>query len=116
MLPDLGPFLGLRRHVGIAHHVPGRIRMKLSGLALADLVRLDIRPFTGLLDRICGITALRVNPAALSVVIEYDVRVIAMSDWGRLLTGERAEVEEILSLHLRGENAAVEQGDDGHVL
>lgn len=95
-LPDFGPFLGLRRYVSIAHHVPGRIRLKLSLAALAKLPEADLAPFLDLLKRIRGIGLTRINRPALSVVVEYDPNVITPSTWSRLLQGDADEVTEIL--------------------
>lgn len=100
MRPDLSPFLHLRRFVSIAHHVPGRIRLKLNMAALAHLPKVDPAPFVDLVARIPGVKATRVNPAALSVVVDYDPRLIAGPVWERLLSGGPAEVEQILSAHV----------------
>ncbi|MFD2252282.1 hypothetical protein FHS82_002135 [Pseudochelatococcus lubricantis] len=100
MLPDLSPFMALRRHLAIAHHVPGRIRVKLAAAALARLPDVDPEPFIALTKRIQGVNAIRVNVASLSVVIEYDVRQIAAPVWERLLAGDTAEIEAILRDHI----------------
>lgn len=100
MLPDISPFLNLRRFLGIAHHVPGRVRVKLDIAALAHLPNVDTGPFVALARRIPGVKAIRVNAAALSAVIEYDTRLIAAPVWERLLAGDRAEIEEILRNHV----------------
>ena len=97
MPPDLTPFLGLRRHVRIAHHVPGRIRLKLQGLSLTDLARFDARPFAGFLDGIDAVRSVRVNRAALSAVVEYDPVRMAEGDWSLLLDGAPEEVATILA-------------------
>lgn len=96
-LPDLAPFLDLRRFLSIAHHVPGRIRVKLSVMALAHLPDVDPAPFVDLTRRIRGVGMTRVNVPALSVVIEYDPVVIPAPLWERLLLGDRAEVERIIA-------------------
>ena len=100
MLPDLAPFLDLRRHLTIAHHVPGRIRLKLDVAALRHLPRLDPAPFKELVGRVRGMRAARINAPALSVVVEYDASVIPAAAWQRLLVGDRAEVEAILGRHV----------------
>ena len=70
----------------IAHHVPGRIRLKvkLSGLLLAqDLEAEDLmKYFTGILDA-------RTNAAARSIVISYDTGLIAPHLWERLVNGKK---------------------------
>ncbi|MGH2340745.1 hypothetical protein ACRC7T_04610 [Segnochrobactraceae bacterium EtOH-i3] len=96
-LPDLTPFMDLRRFLSIAHHVPGRIRVKLSITALACLPDVDPAPFVDLTRRIRGVGMTRVNVPALSVVIEYDPVVIPAPLWERLLLADRAEVERIIA-------------------
>lgn len=96
MAPDLGPFLALRRHLRVAHHVPGRIRLKLAGLALADLPKVDPAPLAAAFERIAGVGPVRVNRMALSAVVEYDPARIAMADWTGLLEGSAEEVAAIL--------------------
>ncbi|WP_395665091.1 hypothetical protein [Methylocella sp.] len=100
MRPDLSPFMRLRRHVAIAHHVPGRIRLKLALGALAELPAVDPAPFVGLIDRLRGVNAVRVNAAALSVVVEYDPAVVDMADWPRLLSGAPEDAERILASYI----------------
>ncbi len=100
-LPDIAPFLNLRRHVTVAHHVPGRIRLKLSPAALTDLPRADPAPFLDLLRRL-PVRITRLNPAALSVVVEYDPRVVVAADWHNILTGSAGEIALVLNRHLGG--------------
>ncbi len=100
MIPDLTPFLDLRRYISIVHHVPGRIRLKLSLTALAHLPKVDPAPFVDLVSRVKGVKETRVNKAALSVVVEYDSSSIPPSLWERLLTAEPEEVQTILSEHV----------------
>ncbi|WP_334175388.1 hypothetical protein [Pseudoxanthobacter sp.] len=98
-VPDLGPFLHLRRFLSIAHHVPGRIRIRLDMAALAHLPQVDASPFVAFAGRIQGVTATRVNAAALSVVVDYDTARIPMAVWPALLTAGPDEVTAILIRH-----------------
>ena len=100
MLPDLTPFMRLRRYVAIAHHVPGRIRLKLDLRALAELPTVDPAPFAALLDRMQGVNSIRVNAAALSVVVDYDPAVVRAQDWERLLSEPPADAERILASYI----------------
>lgn len=100
MLPDLSPFFGLRRFVSIAHHVPGRIRLKLDMRALAHLPQVDPAPFVDLVGRVQGVTATRVNAAALSVVVEYDPALIAPPVWAELLAAEPEAAARLLAAHI----------------
>lgn len=99
MIPDLTPFLHLRRYITIVHHVPGRIRLKLSLTALAHLPKVDPAPFVDLVARVKGVKETRVNKSALSVVVEYDPQAIPAPLWERLLKAEPEEVTAILEAH-----------------
>ncbi|MFT3688656.1 hypothetical protein [Paenirhodobacter sp.] len=98
-IPDLAPFLHLRRHIGVAHHVPGRIRLKLAPAALAEVQGVAVGPFLDLLKHL-PVHVARVNAAALSVVVEYDPRVVPASDWTTLLRGDAAQALAVLDRHL----------------
>lgn len=100
MIPDLSPFLDLRRFISIAHHVPGRIRLKLDFRALAHLPNVDPAPFAALVGRIQGVKTTRLNAAALTVVVEYDPQLIAAAIWPRLLVADAEEVERVLAAHV----------------
>jgi hypothetical protein len=99
-LPDLTPFLQLRRFLTVAHHVPGRIRLMLDLAALAHLPKVDPAPFVELVKRTRGVRSTRVNAGALSVVVDYDTGELPMAIWGRLLAGDRAEIERIVAEHV----------------
>ncbi len=73
--------LALAPHIEIAHHIPGRIRMKVmsSGLHLAR--KTDLTRFKQLLPGICDI---RINPMARSVIIDYDPGRLPPSLWQKL--------------------------------
>lgn len=100
MIPDLSPFLHLRRFVSIVHHVPGRVRLKLDLAALAHLPKVDPTPFVTLVGRIRGVKATRLNAAALTVVVEYDPHLIPAPLWPHLLVADAAEVERVLAAHV----------------
>ncbi len=69
----------------IAHHIPGRVRLKVTFSALLRARDLDL---TELVDLFSGILEARVNPAARSVVIGYDPATIAPALWERLVDGK----------------------------
>ncbi len=100
MIPDLTPFFDLRRYIMIVHHVPGRIRLKLSLTALAHLPKADPAPFIDLVARVKGVKDTRVNASALSVIVEYDPQAIAAPVWERLLKADPEEVRAILEAHI----------------
>ncbi len=79
-------FLDYMRYFSIAHHVPGRIRVKASLLKAKELKKLDPTGFEGFIDRIPGIKGYRVNKAALSAVIEYDTAALPFALWEEVVT------------------------------
>lgn len=90
--------LVLRDFLVIAHHVPGRIRVRLLLSALPKLTALDLDPgmLAQLPNLIKGITEVRINKVAGTAVISYQPDVFAPSVWSRLLEGEEQEAQAIL--------------------
>lgn len=70
--------LRIAPHVAIAHHIPGRIRLKIS-LEGARAVNGGGIAMDGI--RIPGIRSMRINGFARSVVIEYDEKIIPHDFW-----------------------------------
>ena len=93
-LPDLTALLALRHGISIAHHVPGRIRLRLAptlwdsarSLGL-DIATAGIWLRSAALPVVAGVTATRLNAAAASLVIEYDPRQLDPSWWETLVLG-----------------------------
>ena len=85
--------IGLVRRVEIAHHIPGRIRLKVDAEALSTLALAPgkTQSLFNQLGRTKGIRALSVNPAARSCLIEYDPVIIAPQGWTDLVRGEISE-------------------------
>ncbi len=74
-------FLDNTRYLKIAHHVPGRIRVKASWTGAQKLAREDTSDFGEVIDRIPGILEYRVNRKALSVIISYDTEILPFKLW-----------------------------------
>ncbi len=74
----------------IAHHIPGRVRLKLDGAAERGLAALadDAKALHRALTGAEGIRSVALNPLARSCTIEYDPTVIPPSAWPDLLRGE----------------------------
>jgi hypothetical protein len=70
--------LGLAQHAEIAHHIPGRIRLKirLSGVELVQKIDGE-----SLLRSIPGVLNVKINSLARSAVIEYDPKLIPSNLW-----------------------------------
>lgn len=76
----------------VAHHIPGRLRVKLGVNVPGGLPGRD--EATALLDRlrrVDGVNAVSVNVLARSCTVEYQAAVLPPADWDDLLTGRRSE-------------------------
>lgn len=89
-LPDLESLLALRRDLDIVHHLPGRIRLRLGSLIEEWTLTqgLDLAQARDLLRSIPGVLGYRLNPAAASLVIEYDPRRLNPAWWETLVQGD----------------------------
>ncbi len=94
--PDLDTLLALRGHLQTAHHVRGRIRMRIGPTLVRDLGRLDTHSIKRALKSIRGIDSVRLNPAAGSVVVEYAPATIPPDTWRLLLEGDPEEARKHL--------------------
>jgi hypothetical protein len=91
----------LLRHTGslrIAHHIPGRIRLKLlpdmdvqGPEAVATATRLS-----SALHQTPGIRSVSLNPLARSCTVEYDPSVIPAEAWSDFLKGIQTPAATIL--------------------
>jgi hypothetical protein len=93
---DLTPFLDLRRHLRIAHHIPGRIRLRIAASVFKELGGVDRSLFDRILGAIDGINDVRVNAAAGSVVIAYAPAKIRSHWWDTLLQAEDGQAIALL--------------------
>jgi hypothetical protein len=96
-LPDLGQLHALRRHIDIVHHIPGRVRLRLGLALLGRLDEVDGTLFKRVVAALDGIRDVRVNAAALSVVIQYEPARIPPALWHTLTEGEDSQVEALLT-------------------
>lgn len=97
--PSLPPLLQrLASALRIAHHIPGRVRLKLdpaSGGALASVLG-DVTALHRALSGSPGIHSVSVNALALSCTIEYDPGRIPSSAWADVLNGAASPGAETL--------------------
>lgn len=89
--------------LAVAHHVPGRIRLKLVDDRAAAAVLAGTRfPEPARLAAVAGVRAVRPNLLARSCVVEYDPAVLPPAAWTDLLAGVRTEACELLLHSLAG--------------
>lgn len=68
-------------HLEIAHHIPGRIRLRISFSGIESLKSVDLASHV---NQIPGILSVRVNALALSAIVEYDPERLAPELWEAL--------------------------------
>jgi hypothetical protein len=101
MLPfeKLVAFLG---QVKIAHHIRGRIRLKLlsypQGLSPSEL---HPQHFQSIVERIPGVRSVRINILAGSCLVDYDPAMIPDQAWKDFIAGENSAAAVILEQILR---------------
>jgi hypothetical protein len=87
---DIELFRRFVAHVHIAHHLPGRIRLKLTPVKFDDEERAAmarVKGFQKALDTIPGVSSIRLNLLARSCTVEYDTRIIPAAAWQDVLSG-----------------------------
>lgn len=91
------------RAVSIAHHIPGRIRLKLAlqELALDSGARARVAAFQSLLDAMPGIQSIRLNLMARSCTVAYDTACIPAQAWADFLSGVASPAAATLEALLR---------------
>lgn len=67
----------------IAHHIPGRVRLKFSPMVVQELKKVDPKRIA---EKFPGILNLRVNQLALTTVVEYDPEIIEPEIWEDLVS------------------------------
>ncbi|XKH37400.1 HMA2 domain-containing protein [Azospirillum doebereinerae] len=82
-MTDPHPLLRFVSLLSIAHHIPGRIRLKLAAkdTDLADAIA-QAKRFGRLVTEAPGIRSVNVNLLARSCVVEYDADRIPPAAWG----------------------------------
>lgn len=89
--------------VSLVHHIPGRIRLKLTALPVQGSGSgVDkARGVQAVLEQLDGIRSLRVNLLARSCTIEYDPAVIPPQGWPDYLGGRDTQAAHVLDAVLR---------------
>ena len=90
-------FLDLRSCVKIAHHIPGRLRLRVSLGAIKKAVDLDMKSVEAMLQKLPGVRDVRLNKIAGTAVISYDAKMTKPDYWAFLLEGAPDAVEADLT-------------------
>jgi len=83
------PLLRFATALSVAHHIPGRIRLKLNAPLGPELMAMaaEAKRFGQALSATAGIRAVDLNALARSCTIQYDPAVIPPAAWTGLLAG-----------------------------
>lgn len=115
--PQARDLLLWRSYLSIIHHIPGRIRVRISGAFREAARDRDISQLQAIWKRIPGIRNLRPNLRAASAVIEYDPAVIEPAVWEQLIHGSEETAAPIIDAFLRRwyANVAESTQEENHV-
>lgn len=82
----------------IAHHIPGRIRLKFDSTLLdqVPISGLDPESVRGALADVRGVKTVRFNLLARSCTVDYDCAVIPQNAWADLLAGRATPAANLL--------------------
>lgn len=88
----------------VAHHIPGRIRLKLASEIEADLrdAAAEVKRFVSAASSAPGIRSVSLNLLARSCLVEYDPAEIAPVAWTDLIAGIRSDEALALTHRLGG--------------
>lgn len=86
----------------IAHHIPGRIRLKLAGESGLGDVLAEVKQFVATASTAPGIRSVSLNLLARSCLVEYDPAEIAPIAWTDLIAGTRSDAALALTQRLAG--------------
>lgn len=93
---DFKLLMELRQYLSVAHHVPGRIRVKFSLKLLGDPRAKKAMDQAGTKNLPPAVYSTRLNPLGRSVVIEYDPEAVDPNALAELLTtSDNARFEEL---------------------
>lgn len=101
---DIRPLLDVRSQLEIVHHIPGRIRLRLSA-GIWTQVKANSDGLIRFLNNKYVIKDYRINPAAATLVIEYDQNRITPQDWDVMMSGGEHDVQQLLNrwlIHFSG--------------
>ena len=95
----------LAEQLRIAHHIPGRVRFKISNTGVGQVQKDDeseaglvkrAKAFQKSLVEIPGITKVKLNALAKSCLVEYNAEIIDPAAWDGLVLEEPTDVSKRL--------------------
>lgn len=107
MSSALSHYAALRRHLKVVHHVPGRVRLRFTG-PVKGVARSDagVTAFLAKLQDAPPIRSVRLSPATLSAIIEYDPHALPKQAWETVLSGPEDAAVALLEAIAEGRHVA----------
>ena len=102
-MPTFEQLCGHLHKVNIAHHIHGRIRLRLAAYPkeLPPPDSPNTEYFQAIFERAPGMRSVRINLLARSCLIEYDPKVIPDQAWQDFIAGQQSAAANTLELILR---------------
>jgi len=102
-MPTFEQLCGHLNRVNIAHHIRGRIRLRLTSYPkeLQPPDSQTIEQLQTLIEQAPGVHSVRVNPLARSCLVEYDPKLISDQAWKDFIAGESSAAALTLEQILR---------------
>lgn len=97
---DFKILMELRKYMSVAHHVPGRIRLKFSLGVLKDQRALQLMKEFENTPQPDAVKSARINKLARSAVIEYDPQVVDPATLDEALKTQNSARFEVLAAEL----------------
>lgn len=105
---DFNPFLRFRHCLHVAHHIPGRIRLRVKAALFRELGDdVDTKVLDEILKTVEAIKDVRVNAIAGSVVVSYDSDRLKPVWWETLINGEDSKAVALLKQLMANDPTAV---------
>lgn len=80
-------FIASRADLRIVHHVPGRLRVRISLEALKSPSSISVHALRNFVEGMAGVRSLRISGATLSAIIDYDPKSLSPCLWDHLFDG-----------------------------
>lgn len=93
---DPGILLRARLYLSIAHHIPGRIRLKFQPAILREVPELATPAGRAALESWNVIQDIKVNTMGLSLLLQYDATRLEPGSWERLIEGSEEEARAVV--------------------
>lgn len=102
---NLDDLLALKNYIKPVHHIKGRLRLRIDPKVKKEVEGISLQDIKELPKHVEGLTEVRVNKLAGTVIIRYNHEVFPYELWENLLQSQDIEsIKELLSSLQRSRN------------